>query len=75
MNFSYGSHFGRVSGQPCAGIAQDEAPTFAMLDDFRFVFFGCRFSWPSFSKILWFNLFSADILPEQLAPLLQTLQK
>jgi hypothetical protein len=51
MNVPNSSHPGRVSGQSCAESAQDEAATFALLDDFRFIF-GCRFSWPSFSTIL-----------------------
>jgi predicted permease len=37
-NFSNGSHFGRISRRPSAENTQDEATTFAMLDDFRFVF-------------------------------------
>jgi hypothetical protein len=51
MNVPNGSHSGRISRQSCAGSAQDEATTSAMLNDFQFVFFGCHFSWPSFSNI------------------------
>jgi hypothetical protein len=38
-------------------------------------FFGGRFSWASFFKFWRRNLFSADILAEQQAPLLQALQR
>jgi len=62
LNFSNGPHFGRVFGQSGVGNTQDEATTFAMLDDFRFVFFGGLFSWASFSKVWRLNLFSTGIL-------------
>jgi len=59
-NFPNGHYFGRVSGRSGAEIAQDETATFATM-----IFFGCHFSWPSFSKMWRHNLFSAVILAEQ----------
>ena len=38
MNVPNGSHSGRIWRQSCAGSAQDEATTSAMLNDFQFVF-------------------------------------
>jgi hypothetical protein len=50
------SHFGRVSGQSCAENAQDKSPTFAMLDDFRFVF------WRSFFMGVIFQILAAQFI-------------
>jgi len=59
MNFSYGSHFGRVSGRSSAENAQDETTTFAMPDDFRFVFLAVVFHgrhFPKFYGSIYFRL-------------------